>query len=266
MAMRKKWYLYLPGAAVLLWMLVIGSLRASMASALAEWEIGRAYVLRMNDVIWQENDIGEEAGDLQQQMLQDPALKKIAAMYMDASAESIALERPFQIPDISAQQKRLADSTMKKLEGLGLSADREKLLDEENEAAEALSFMAESLTEDSWILMQYPWIRWAAVLYYCTVTPLPAMVLAAAAAVLFLLAWKKTSSFSFGAALVITGVIQALPVSGIVRMLSMPLTNAVLGRSVNLPVTWFIVTGLVTAAAGGAVMAAAAVRKNKRLS
>ena len=55
-AMKRTWFV-IPAVILLFWAMVMSALRYSVSSALGEWYVGRAYILRMNDVIYAENDV-----------------------------------------------------------------------------------------------------------------------------------------------------------------------------------------------------------------
>ena len=69
-------------------------IRQSVCTTLAEWEVGKAFVFRMNDVI--NEYYGSEDTDtlvaLQNEMLQGKGIQKITGIYMDYAINSAIKE------------------------------------------------------------------------------------------------------------------------------------------------------------------------------
>ena len=69
-------------------------IRQSVCTTLAEWEVGKAFVFRMNDVI--DEYYGSEDTDklvaLQNEMLQEKGIQKITGIYMDYAINSTSKE------------------------------------------------------------------------------------------------------------------------------------------------------------------------------
>lgn len=59
---RKSKWLYIPGIVILLWVFVLGGLRTSLGKVIAEEEVGRAYALRINDVLYANGNIDIDSG------------------------------------------------------------------------------------------------------------------------------------------------------------------------------------------------------------
>ena len=73
-------------------------IRQSVCTTLAEWEVGKAFVFRMNDVI--DEYYGSEDTDklvaLQNEMLQEKGIQKITGIYMDYAINSTIKEATIQ--------------------------------------------------------------------------------------------------------------------------------------------------------------------------
>ena len=73
-------------------------IRQSVCTTLAEWEVGKAFVFRMNDVI-NEYYGGEDTDKLvalQNEMLQGKGIQKITGIYMDYAINSTIKEATIQ--------------------------------------------------------------------------------------------------------------------------------------------------------------------------
>lgn len=69
-------------------------IRQSVCTTLAEWEVGKAFVFRMNDVIdeYYGNEDTDKLVALQNEMLQEKGIQKITGIYMDYAINSTIKE------------------------------------------------------------------------------------------------------------------------------------------------------------------------------
>ena len=234
--MKRNWFV-IPAAILLFWAMFMSALRYSVSSALGEWYVGRAYVLRMNDVIFASNEMNENSVGLQEEMLSDSTLRNISAVYMDSAAQSIATGTLFIEPDITKEEEQLLVRTSEKLVEYGMTVDEEGLMEMISYGTEAMNSYVSSLTN-----VTSPVIRIAALLHLYTVRPLFAGILSLASIVLFVLYAKHHGVSHTAIALLVTGAL-VLIAGFVVSWLSLPVTNSLLGRSVSISSMPFVVSG-----------------------
>lgn len=236
-AMKRTWFV-ISAVILLFWAMVMSALRYSVSSALGEWYVGRAYILRMNDVIYAENDVDIDGVSLQEEMLEDGIFRKISAVYMDSAAESIAFDTLFKEPDITKEEEQLLYRTVEKLNACDMTVDEEGLMESIDYGTEAMNTYISGITSG----VHSSFIKVAALLYLYTVRPVFAGILAIASILLFVLYAKHSPLSHTAYALLITGILVIL--SGfVVSGLSLSLTNAILGRSVSVSNMPFVVSG-----------------------
>lgn len=231
---RKSKWLYIPGIVILLWVFVLGGLRTSLGKVIAEEEVGRAYALRINDVLYAHGNIDIDSGiKLQQENQKDPAVFSITMRYMDAAVRSIALSQEFQTPNVDRYEKRLIRHVEKRAEEAKLTVEKEALYEVVADASHVLETYVEGLL-DPWYISEFiPWAIPAAILYYYTITPFYALVLVLSGIVFWVLANKYNDWKTTGDMLLITCVISLI--CGImIYGSSLWGANRLLGRSLQL--------------------------------
>lgn len=225
--MKHTWFV-IPAVVLLFWAMFMSALRYSVSSALGEWYVGRSYILRMNDVIYEDNEVNENSVDLQEDMLKDDAFRKISIAYMDSAAQSIVAGTVFEEPDVSKAEEQLVLRTSERLMENGMTVDEEALHEMIAYGTEAMNSYVSALAT----AVESPLIRVAALLYLYTVRPVFAGIICLAAIVLFVLYTKHHSLSHTAYAMLFTGllvVIAGFVVSG----LSLSVSNTLLGRSVS---------------------------------
>ena len=235
--MKRNWYV-IPAVILLFWAMFMSALRYSVSSALGEWYVGRAYVLRMNDVIFASNEMDMDSVELQEEMLSDSTFRNISAVYMDSAAQSIATGTLCIEPDITEEEEQLLVRTSEKLVEYGMTVDVEGLQEMITYGTDAMNSYVSSITAS----IDEPLVRAAALLYLYTVRPFFAGILCLASIVLFVLYAKQHPLSRTALAMLGTGIVVI--VSGfVVRSLSLSVTNTLLGRSVSISSMPFIVSG-----------------------
>lgn len=235
--MKHTWFV-IPAVLLLLWAMVMSALRNSVSSALGEWYVGRAYVLRMNDVIYADNEMDDMSVSLQEEMLKDTIFQKISAVYMDSAAQSVASDTAFVEPDVTQEEETLLYRTSEKLLERNMIVDEDGLKEMITYGTEAMNTYVSAITN----AIDSPFVGVAALLYLYTVRPFFAGILSLASILLFVLYTKHSPLSHTAYALLATGVLVIL--SGfVVSGLSLTLTSTLLGRSVSVSNMPFIIRG-----------------------
>ena len=241
----KKKILYIPAVLVLLWTAFTGAVRIAVRDVVSDDVVGRAYVLRMNDVIYMNKDIEDidKAVELQNSMQKDPAIRSITMKYMDAAVQSIAYDMPFAAPDIAKQEDKLASHVCAKTEKEGITLDRDLLQESITDATDSLTYAVQSMTSDGWYDYAVPWLRPAASLWYYTVTPGFALCLTVCGIFFLTCATKMNDISTTGKTVILTGGLE-LVLGFMTAGGSLALTNKILGRSLFLSLTPFLCMGV----------------------
>lgn len=89
-------------------------IRQSVSTTLAEWEVGKAFVFRMNDTIdeyYSDEDI-DTFVELQNKMLKEKSIKAITNVYVDYAINSIVTSSDIKIQDTSKLVQNIAKESI----------------------------------------------------------------------------------------------------------------------------------------------------------
>lgn len=89
-------------------------IRQSVSTTLAEWEVGKAFVFRMNDTIdeyYSDEDI-DTLVELQNKMLKEKSIKAITNVYVDYAINSIVTSSDIKIQDTSKLVQNMAKESI----------------------------------------------------------------------------------------------------------------------------------------------------------
>ncbi len=268
MEQHKKYYrwMYILAGIILVWMVTVVLFRASIAEALGKDDVGRAIVLAMNDVIYEkysDSDITAE-GDLQNEMLAEPALAGIAGRYVDVAVKAIAGQTSIEAPDVEDKRNEFVLRSLTLIartlgdEHTSQPEFQEALARKADEGITRLLIYTNNLTGDSYLAHRYPVIRAAAYIYLIAVSFYGILVMTAAAILLFLYGMKKNGKKqalgAIGKTLMAVGAFEGILMSAIIKALQRTLSSSIAGRAIDMGTHYFVFCGCVFVLAGAAMM------------
>lgn len=234
----------------------------TVAEVISREQVGRAVVLRMNDVIYQYyNNIDLDISvRMQKEMISNPVFTRITIKKINEAIHTLAFNKLYAPIETTEEAERIVSDTISIINtnfGDAYTKDpsfKDALLSEVQDGINALSYYTNNITSSSYIITRYPFIRFFLILYSFTVSPIGIIILICIILCLLLYEMKtddkvtviKSVSIDF----IFTGIIEGILMSAAIKFFSISLASNILGRAMQLRIHYFAITGIILLIAG----------------